>query len=296
MFHIDQSLVDELVEKGGRNPVVSVGRNISLKNDSVNVTLHKDDGENIMVTGIDDDEQVTRTTMNILESAILSSNKKEIPVRINVLNFLNEDDSRYFGILEQLADQGVIKLISKRKIGQFLYDLATDIKNEETKRTVLFIFGQERFRQLKLDEDIELDNTDSSPADDASPFGALSFGSTSSKSVDAKFNTFKKALAYILNEGPAQGVHTVLQLDKPDKFLYEDYVSSKMILSKFNHIMILRSDEKVSMTLGLRDDIRPENLSSDAERLRAYYFATMNDEYKLFTPYDGVDKELLKNL
>jgi hypothetical protein len=296
MFHIDQSLVDELVEKGGRNPVVSVGRNISLKNDSVNVTLHKDDGENIMVTGIDDDEQVTRTTMNILESAILSSNKKEIPVRINVLNFLNEDDSRYFGILEQLADQGVIKLISKRKIGQFLYDLATDIKNEETKRTVLFIFGQERFRQLKLDEDIELDNTDSSPADDASPFGALSFGSTSSKSVDAKFNTFKKALAYILSEGPAQGVHSVLQLDKPDKFLYEDYVSSKMILSKFNHIMILRSDEKVSMTLGLRDDIRPENLSSDTERLRAYYFATMDDEYKLFTPYDGVDKELLKNL
>ena len=60
--------------------------------------------------------------------------------------------------------------------------------------------------------------------------------------------------------------------------------------------MILRSDEKVSMTLGLRDDIRPENLSSDAERLRAYYFATMNDEYKLFTPYDGVDKELFKNL
>jgi hypothetical protein len=60
--------------------------------------------------------------------------------------------------------------------------------------------------------------------------------------------------------------------------------------------MILRSDEKVSMTLGLRDDIRPENLSSDTERLRAYYFATMDDEYKLFTPYDGVDKELLKNL
>lgn len=296
MFHIDQSLVDELVEKGGRNPVVSVGRNISLKNDSVNVTLRKDDGENIMVTGIDDDEQVTRTTMNILESTILSSNKKEIPVRINVLNFLNEDDSRYFGILEQLADQGVIKLIGKRKIGQFLYDLATDIKNEGTKRTVLFILGQERFRQLKLDEDIELDNADSSPSDDASPFGALSFGSTSSKSVDAKFNTFKKALAYILSEGPGQGVHTILQLDKPDKFLYEDYVSSKMILSKFNHIIILRSDEKVGMTLGLRDDIRPENLSSDAERLRAYYFATMNDEYKLFTPYDGVDKELLKNL
>ena len=150
--------------------------------------------------------------------------------------------------------------------------------------------------QLKLDEEIELENADSSPADETSPFGALSFGSSSSTSVDTKFNSFKKALAYIMSEGPAQGVHTVLQLDKPDKFLYEDYVSSKMILSKFNHIVILRSEEKVAMTLGLRDDIRPENLSSDSERLRSYYFATMNDEYKLFTPYDGADKDLLKNL
>ena len=226
MFHIDQTLVDEMLEKGGRNPVAAIGRSISLKNDSVTVALRKDDGENIMVTGIDDEEQVTRTTMNILESVILSSNKKEIPVKINVLNFLNEDDSRYTGIIEQLDDQGVIKIIGKRKMGQYLYNLATDIKNEEAKRTILFILGQERFRQLKLDEDIELDDAESAPADDVSPFGALSFGSPSSKTADAKFNTFKKALTYILSEGPSQGVHTVLQLDKPDKFLYEDYVSS----------------------------------------------------------------------
>lgn len=296
VFHIDQALVDELAEKGGRNPVAAIGRSISLKNDSVNVTLRKDDGENIMVTGIDDDQQVSRTTMNIMESIILSANKKEIPVKVCVLNFLNEDESRYIGVLEQLDEQGAIKLIGKRKIGQYLYDLATDIKNEEVKRQVLFILGQERFRQLKLDEEIELEDSGSSQSDDASPFGALSFGSPSSASVDSKFNTFKKALAYIMSEGPAQGVHIVLQLDKPDKFLYEDYVSSKMIISKFNHIVILRSEEKVAMTLGLRDDIRPENLSSDTERLRAYYFATMNDEYKLFTPYDGADKDLLKNL
>lgn len=296
VFHIDQALVDELAEKGGRNPVAAIGRSISLKNDSVNVTLRKDDGENIMVTGIDDDQQVSRTTMNIMESIILSANKKEIPVKVCVLNFLNEEESHYTGILEQFDEQGAIKMIGKRKMGQYLYDLATDIKNEEAKRQVLFILGQERFRQLKLDDEIELEDSGSSQSDDVSPFGTLSFGSPSSASVDTKFNTFKKALAYIMSEGPAQGVHTVLQLDKPDKFLYEDYVSSKMIISKFNHIVILRSEEKVAMTLGLRDDIRPENLSSDTERLRAYYFATMNDEYKLFTPYDGADKELLKNL
>ena len=297
VFQIDNALVDALAEKGGKNPVAAIGRGISLKNESLNIILRKDDGENIMLVGIDDEKQVTRTTMDVLCSLILSSHRKETNVKYCVINCLNDEDSKYASLLEDLADQGLITLLNKRKRGKFLYDLAVDIKNDEARRTVLVILGQEKFRELKLDEDIELEDSGASaPADDANPFGALSFGSPSSSSVDSKFNTFKKALAYIMDEGPAQGVHTILQIDKPDKFLYEDYVSSKMLLSKFNHMVILRSEEKVAMTLGLQEDIRPENLSSDAERLRAFYFATMNDEYKLFTPYDGVEDGLMNNL
>ena len=297
VFRIDNALVDALAEKGGKNPVAAIGRGISLKNESLNIVLRKDDGENIMLVGIDDEQQVTRTTMDVLCSLILSSHRKETNVKYSVINCLNDEDSKYAGLLEDMADQGLITLLNKRKRGKFLYDLAVDIKNDEARRTVLVILGQEKFRELKLDEDIELEDSGASaPADDANPFGALSFGSPSSSSVDSKFNTFKKALAYIMDEGPAQGVHTILQIDKPDKFLYEDYVSSKMLLSKFNHIVILRSEEKVAMTLGLQEDVRPENLSSDTERLRAFYFATMNDEYKLFTPYDGVEDGLMNNL
>lgn len=297
VFRIDNALVDALAEKGGKNPVAAIGRGISLKNESLNIVLRKDDGENIMLVGIDDEQQVTRTTMDVLCSLILSSHRKETNVKYCVINCLNDEDSKYAGLLEDMADQGLITLLNKRKRGKFLYDLAVDIKNDEARRTVLVILGQEKFRELKLDEDIELEDSGASaPADDANPFGALSFGSPSSSSVDSKFNTFKKALAYIMDEGPAQGVHTILQIDKPDKFLYEDYVSSKMLLSKFNHIVILRSEEKVAMTLGLQEDVRPENLSSDTERLRAFYFATMNDEYKLFTPYDGVEDGLMNNL
>lgn len=297
VFRIDNALVDAMAEKGGKNPVAAIGRGISLKNESLNIVLRKDDGENIMLVGIDDEQQVTRTTMDVLCSLILSSHRKETNVKYCVINCLNDEDSKYAGLLEDMADQGLITLLNKRKRGKFLYDLAVDIKNDEARRTVLVILGQEKFRELKLDEDIELEDSGASaPADDANPFGALSFGSPSSSSVDSKFNTFKKALAYIMDEGPAQGVHTILQIDKPDKFLYEDYVSSKMLLSKFNHMVILRSEEKVALTLGLQEDIRPENLSSDTERLRAFYFATMNDEYKLFTPYDGVEDGLMNNL
>lgn len=297
VFQIDNALVDALAEKGGKNPVAAIGRGISLKNESLNIVLRKDDGENIMLVGIDDEQQVTRTTMDVLCSLMLSSHRKETNVKYCVINCLNDEDSKYASLLEDLADQGLITLLNKRKRGKFLYDLAVDIKNDEARRTVLVILGQEKFRELKLDEDIELEDSGASaPADNANPFGALSFGSPSSSTVDSKFNTFKKALAYIMDEGPAQGVHTILQIDKPDKFLYEDYVSSKMLLSKFNHMVILRSEEKVAMTLGLQEDIRPENLSSDTERLRAFYFATMNDEYKLFTPYDGVEDGLMNNL
>ena len=297
VFRIDNALVNLLAEKGGKNPVAAIGRGISLKNESLNIVLRKDDGENIMLVGIDDEQQVTRTTMDVLCSLMLSSHRKETNVKYCVINCLNDEDSKYAGLLEDMADQGLITLLNKRKRGKFLYDLAIDIKNDEARRTVLVILGQEKFRELKLDEDIELEDSGASaPADNANPFGALSFGSPSSSTVDSKFNTFKKALAYIMDEGPAQGVHTILQIDKPDKFLYEDYVSSKMLLLKFNHMVILRSEEKVAMTLGLQEDIRPENLSSDTERLRAFYFATMNDEYKLFTPYDGVEDGLMNNL
>ena len=53
----------------------------------------------------------------------------------------------------------------------------------------------------------------------------------------------------------------------------------------FKHIVMLRSEEKTAMTLGLSDDIRLEDLSSEQERLRAYYYSEEDDSYQLFSPY-----------
>ena len=38
--------------------------------------------------------------------------------------------------------------------------------------------------------------------------------------------------------------------------------------------------------LGMSDDLRLENLSSDIERLRAIYYNETNNSYTLFTPFN----------
>ena len=45
------------------------------------------------------------------------------------------------------------------------------------------------------------------------------------------------------------------------------------------------SEENAINRLNLNDDIALENLSSDPERLRAFYYNETNDSYTLFTPY-----------
>ena len=56
---------------------------------------------------------------------------------------------------------------------------------------------------------------------------------------------------------------------------------------------MLRSDEMTASRLNLRDDIRLENLSSEPERLRAYYYAEESDSYTLFTPYSQSGKSTI---
>ena len=89
----------------------------------------------------------------------------------------------------------------------------------------------------------------------------------------------------ILEKGPDYGVHTLLQLEKASNLLFEDYITPKVVYQKFKHLVMLKSDETAGVTLHLSDDIRLEKLSSDWERLRAYYYAEESDSYTLFTPY-----------
>jgi hypothetical protein len=98
-------------------------------------------------------------------------------------------------------------------------------------------------------------------------------------------SSYRKALAYILDNGPRMGVNTLLQVDQPSKILYEDYVNAKFVYGKFNHLVMLRSEEKAASPLGLSDEIHLNQLPSEDERLRAIYYDSGSDKYQMFTPY-----------
>jgi hypothetical protein len=63
-------------------------------------------------------------------------------------------------------------------------------------------------------------------------------------------------------------------------------MTGKIFFSMFHHVVMLRSDSSAVNNLGMSDDLKLENLSSDIERLRAIYYNETNNSYTLFTPFD----------
>jgi hypothetical protein len=151
----------------------------------------------------------------------------------------------------------------------------------------LFILGQDRFRELKLDLQFENETEQSELV------GITAVGlDTSQQKKSAK--SFSEALNVILDKGPEQGVHTIIQLEKAENYLFEDYISRKELFQKFKHLLLLKSDENAANQLRLRNDIHLENLCKEEERLRAYYYAEESDTYTLFTPYTPLQENELK--
>ena len=288
LFPIDRNLLEGLSVK--RNPIASLGYSINLKREEVNVPLKIDDGENILFFGINDEEQVTRTVLNALITAIFTAQKLGKPRSVKVMDLLGFEDAAYLDELDSLKEKGLIDLVSKRDCGRVLYELATGIQAEIVEPTYLVILGQERLRGLKLDLDIEgiEESKNTNTPSGGNMFGNFDF--ESSPSSDKKFTSYRKAYEYILDNGSRVGVNALVQIDQPGKLNYGDFVSSKQVFSRFNHLVMLRSDEKAANCLQLNDEIQLETLSSDPERLRAFYYSVEKDQYQLFTPYVKTDK------
>ena len=103
--------------------------------------------------------------------------------------------------------------------------------------------------------------------------------------------TYPKALSYILDEGPLQGVHMILMVDKPSNILFEgDYDVNDT--DKFRHKIILRSENKFLAPMRFSQEIDVETLSDEEEHLRAYYYPE-GDDPVLFTPYQMPDTDTI---
>lgn len=280
VFKINEDVKRQLTSIQGSFPIAAAGRSIDINQSSVNIPLKDDDAENIMLFGIDDENQVTGTSLSILKSMIISTQERNPNYRYLIMDFLGNP---YVTDIVNSIENEDVTIVPKKETGKILYQLCTDIDEHQVQPTALFILGQERFRDLKFDNEIEV-NTDNAFVEN-DDFGNIGSEFLSKSNGTIKYDTYRKALAYLLEYGGEQGIHVVMQIDKPDKFLFDDYVTGKTVFSKFKHLIMLRSDENAVNRLNLNDDLALENLSSDPERLRAYYYNEATDTYVLFTPY-----------
>lgn len=275
IFEIDDEVKNLLTEKGD---AIAFGRSIDTKMEPVVIPLRNEYADNVMLFGINDEEQVSRTTMASIKS-LRVSNKN---IKIKVINCLSAEQRNTTKMLNDWENKGEIELLNPQNCGGELVNIANSIMERTAEPTVLYILGQERFRELRMDMEIAF----TKPTVAADDFGFASSMFTAGDSGSMNFNSYQKAIEYILKNGAEVGVHVILQIDKPKQLLFSDYMSAKDFFNMFHHLIMLKSDENAVNSLGMSDDLKLENLSSDIERLRAIYYNETNNSYTLFTPFD----------
>lgn len=315
-FSVDDEVKAGLDTISGKYPVAALGRNLNTQLSSLNIPLKKDEAENIMIFGIDDHNQVTETSLAVLNAMIYSTRSRHAQCRYLIMNFLDEE----FNDEIQATEDDNVKFVGKREAGETLYRLCEDISSDQAEQTVLFILGQEKFRALRYNDPIEMDDADTepvrpaakekedydsfgfngvfsdSPEDKVEEVGDLLFGDTfgraparekkgRAKNDRDKYKDFQSALRYIVSNGGDQGVHVVMQINKPENYLYDERIDYKTVRRSFKHFVMFRSDESAGNFLRLGSGMALNELSSDLQRLRAIYFNEQNDTYVLFTPY-----------
>lgn len=275
IFKMDDAVTNILKQKDRIS--VALGRSIDTKMEPVIIPLNNEYADNILLCGINDEEQVSRTTIASIQSLLAS--KKD--VKIKVINCLPQDQKNTINILEDLGNKGRIELLNPRTCGSDLYEIAKSIKDRSAEQTVLYILGQERFRELRMDMEISVGEKQQ----DDNDFGFDNSMFSTGESTDENFNSYHKVIEYIIQNGAEVGVHVILQIDKPKQLLFADYMTAKDFFNMFHHLVMLKNDDNAVNSLGLSDDLRLENLSSDEERLRAIYYNEMSNSYTLFTPF-----------
>lgn len=275
IFEIDDEVKNLLTEKGD---AIAFGRSIDTKMEPVVIPLRNEYADNVMLFGINDEEQVSRTTMASIKSLRISNKN----IKIKVINCLSAEQRNTTKMLNDWENKGEIELLNPQNCGGELVNIANSIMERTAEPTVLYILGQERFRELRMDMEIAF----TKPTVAADDFGFDSSMFTAGDSGSMNFNSYQKTIEYILKNGAEVGVHVILQIDKPKQLLFSDYMSAKDFFNMFHHLIMLKSDENAVNFLGMSDDLKLENLSSDIERLRAIYYNETNNSYTLFTPFD----------
>lgn len=293
-FALDESIMNEMADTRRRGINGSPGRKINLLQQPVSVILTKDFSENVLLTGINAEEQLSRTTLALMTSQLAIARRKGEKLKVNVINCLDPEANTSI-ILSDMASSGIISLYRPSESENMLTRLCNDVNGKAlTNDTLLYIIGQERFTEMKRDQKFSIKEKEN-VSDALDLFQGLSFSAAQTGS-NANFDSFRKAVIYLLENGPAAGLHVVVQIDKADKLLFDDFISPKIVSSRFKHLIVLRTEPRTAMSLGISDDIKVENISDDIERLRAYYYFDEDGSYTLFSPYEMTSHNKLRSL
>lgn len=280
--------------------IASPGQIISLNQSPQLISLIREQGQNILTIGYDDKQFVTRTSIDLLVSLILSNRKSGKYYRFPIINCLGVEAKNQSRLLKDLESAGYCELINPRNSGHFLRALCDDIARGMSEPTVLTILRQESFVQLKNNaalpssDDTVQESTDNLSSDDfagalaAMNVPGLSFESESSNAEGANnVKTYRDALTYILKNGPESGVHTLMQINKSSELSVPTgaYTIDKIEIEKvFGHIVLLQTDTDTATFFSLYD-LRLNEISESEDRLRAYYYNPNGGRTQLLSPY-----------
>lgn len=290
MYWLEDEDKEQIEKVSNKCPVAAIGHNIGLNALLTTIKLQRDFSENILFFGVNNEEQTVGVTINALMSLIISCRQlPDMPLYdFKVIDCLNDEEAKYRRVLEDMQDKGLCQLIERNQSGALLQRLVNDICNQCATPTILTIIGSERFAEMKrknpLPSASQTDDFDLENDVISMNFGAMDALTGDGNDLDAsKIKTYPDALKFILDEGPMQGVHVLLQVDKPENILFEGEYCTEAT-DKFNHKVILRSENKYILPMRFSEDIDVESLGEEEEHLRAYYYPE-NGKPQLFTPY-----------
>lgn len=147
-FYLEQD-IDKVEQNKLDSPVALIGRNIGINAGGTTIPLRNDFSENILIFGANKEEQAAGVTINALASLIKSYNTQGITPRVLVIDCFIQQNKRYKQILDRWNAKGLCHLIPRQESGGVLHDVVDDISNGSVSPTILAIFGQEKFIEMR---------------------------------------------------------------------------------------------------------------------------------------------------
>ncbi len=286
-------------------PVAFIGKSVSVTRHDVTIELRKEEGENILITGINEHLQAER----VFWSAALSLAQQQLTnhrvTHIILIDNFGDEDENYearYPSLQMLRHitQSDIQIVSGRKREEAIARIGQIVRQEnpEEENYLLFILGQERMKRL-LDKPLPSLATTPAPQEGSTSAPAMGFNQFGLPDMSqfiknrpaqsayvttslAAAGNVKEELENIMRNGPEFHVHVVMQVNQPSNMF--DYVSRTDLSEFFNHVVVLNCarDEENKLPL---DGVRIDRLNTSEEMLRAYYYNGRNNQHQMLTPY-----------